>query len=285
MRAYKHVRTRNIIAKLLYTLHMLATSMRKYSAALSSKAGLVDETFTALRLIADGKNEEALRIAFLEEDVLGKDTHENRRAIWTRLRQRFLSDWDRAKILAKMVAGESNYDSARLFIYYAFCLSEYILYDAVIQQAYTRYVEGFTGVEISDLQAWLDSSQNEHPEIKDWSPQTRKKVLSNILSVLRDYGLMSGVTHKKFERVFVPTSLAGYILYSLKDRLEQFGPLTVISSPDWRLFFLDEGDVVSLLKELTSAGHCVFQKQGEVMILDLKWQNLEEYIEAITGKI
>jgi len=259
--------------------------MRKYSATLSSKAGLVDETFTALRFIAGGKTEEALRIAFLDEDVLGKDTHENRRAIWTRLHQRYLSDWGRAKTLAKMATRESNYDFARLFIYYEFCLSEAILYDAIIEKVHVRYVNGFTGVEISDLQAWLDSSQNEHPEVKDWSPQTRKKVLSNILTVLRDYGLMSGVTRKKFERVFVPTSMAGYVLYSLKDRLEQFGPLTVINSPDWHLFWLDESDVTNLLKELTREGFCTFQKQGEVMTLDLKWQNLEEYVEAITGKI
>lgn len=259
--------------------------MRKYSAALSSKAGLVDETFTALRFIANGKSEEALRVAFLEEDVLGKDTHENRRAIWTRLRQRFLSDWDRAKTLAKIATIESNYDSARLFIYYEFCLSETILYDAVIEKVYVRYVNGFTGIEISDLQTWLDSSQNEHPEIKEWSPQTRKKVLSNILTVLRDYGLMSGVARKKFERVFVPTSLAGYVLYSLKDHLVQFGPLTVINSPDWHLFWLDENDVVNLLKEMTHEGICNFQKQGEVMTLNLKWQNLEEYVEAITRKI
>lgn len=83
----------------------------------------------------------------------------------------------------------------------------------------------------------------------------------------------------------MPVSLAGYVLYSLKDHLEQFGPLTVINAPDWRLFWLDENDVINLLKELAHEGYCTFQNQGEVMTLDLKWQSLEAYVEAITGKV
>ena len=264
---------------------MNVNTLTKYSAALSSKAGLVDETLAALRIVVGGKSEDELRFAFLQEDLLGKDTHENRLTIWKRLHQRFFVDWRRTTLLAGMTAWVANYDHARLFIYYDFCLSEPILHDAVTNPVYERFANGFSGIEISDLQTWLDSMQTEHPEVNDWSPQTRKKVLSNVLTVLRDFGLMSGVSRKKFERVFVPVSLAGYVLYSLKERIDRFGPLTAIDAPDWRLFWLDRGDVINLLKELTREGYCVFQKQGEVMTLDIKWQSLEEYVEAITGKI
>ena len=103
---------------------------------------------------------------------------------------------------------------------------------------YDRYEAGFSGIEIADLQTWLDVDSTKHPEVNDWSPQTRKKVLSNILTVLRDFGLMTGVNRKTFERIYVPVVLAGYILYSLKTSLEQFGPRPVIEAPDWKLFFL-----------------------------------------------
>jgi hypothetical protein len=269
----------------LYTYSMPATSLMKYSTALSSKAGLVDETFIILRLMADGKTEAELRFAFLQEDLLGKDSQENRLNFWKRLHQRYLADWNRAILLARLVDGTSNYDLARLFVYYDFCRVESILYDAVTQPVYMRFADGFNGVEIGDLQTWLDGIEAEHSEVKEWSPQTRKKVLSNVLAVLRDFGLMSGKVRKTFERVYVPVTLAGYVLYSLKDSLGQFGPRAVIESPDWRLFFLDEGDVVNLLKEMAHEGYCTFQKQGEVMTLDLQWQNLEGYIEAITGKV
>ena len=186
---------------------MIAPSIPKYTAALSSKAGLVDETLAALRYVVGGKSEDELRFAFLQEDLLGKDTHENRLTIWKRLHQRFFVDWKQTILLAKVINWISNYDHARLFIYYDFCLSEAILYDAVTGPVYERFSNGFSGVEISDLQTWLDSIQSEHPEVTDWSPQTRKKVLSNVLAVLRDFGLMSGKVRKTFERVYVPATL------------------------------------------------------------------------------
>jgi hypothetical protein len=262
---------------------MVAPSESKYSTALSSKAGLVDETMVALRLVAEGKSEEILRFEFLQEDLLGKDTHETRRTIWQKLHQRFFVDWKRAVALARMVAKASDFNQARLFIYYDLCFSESILFDAVTHPIYDRFQNGFNGIEISDLQVWLDGIQTDHPEVVNWSPQTRKKVLSNILTVLRDFGLMSGVYRKSFERVFVGTSLAGYVLYSLRARSSNFGPRAVIEAPDWRLFFLEESDVVNLLGELTHEGHCKFQKQGEIMTLDLTWPNLEGYVEATTG--
>jgi hypothetical protein len=264
----------------LYTLPMVAIT--KYSTRLSGKAGLVDETFAVLRLVTDGNHEATIKSAVMDDDFLSKATHESRRAIWNKLYQRYFHNWERSKILSKMVSN-SNFELGKLFVYYDFCQSESILFDAVTQPIYNRFEAGFSGVEISDLQVWLDSVLNEHPEVTDWSPQTRKKVLSNILTVLRDFGLMTGVYRKVFERVYVPVSLAGYVLYSLQKDLEQFGPRTVIEAPDWRLFFFDEGDVVNLLKELNNEGHCRFQKQGEVMTLDLKWSNLEGYVEAIAG--
>lgn len=263
---------------------MLATSLTKYSAALSSKAGLIDETFASLRFLSTGRSEDELRFALVQDDLLGKDSYENRLTIWKRLHQRYFYDWQRSVLLARVTAGV-NYDIARLFIYYDFCRAEPVLYDAISQPVYARFEAGFSGIEISDLQAWLDDIVNGHPEVTEWSPQTRKKVLSNVLTVLRDFGLMSGVTRKTFERVYVPVTLAGYVLYSLKENLAQFGPQTVIESPDWRLFFLDEGDVINLLKEMSIEGYCSFQKQGQIMTLELQWQDLEGYVEAITGKV
>lgn len=258
-------------------------SVTQYSARLSGKAGLVDETFAVLRLITNGNQQEVdIKSAVINDDILLKSTHNSRTAIWDKLYQRYFHDWERSILLSRLVS-DSSFEVGKLFIYYDFCRAEPVLFDAVTQPIYSRFDAGFSGMEISDLQVWLDSIQVEHSEVTEWSPQTRKKLLSNILTVLRDFGLMSGVYRKTFERVYIPASLAGYVLYSLRESLENFGPRSVIEASDWRLFFLDEGDVVNLLKELTDEGHCKFQKQGEIMTLDLKWQSLEGYVEAIAG--
>jgi hypothetical protein len=260
------------------------SSLTKYSTRLSGKAGLVDETFAVLNLVMAGKHKAAIKSAVMDDDFLSKATYESRRAVWNKLTQRYFHDWQRTTFLSKLVSN-SSFELGKLFVYYEFCRAEPVLYDAITQPVYNRFESGFSGVEISDLQAWLDSVQADHPEVSEWSPQTRKKLLSNILTVLRDFGLMSGVTRKTFERAYVPASLAGYVLYSLKESLEQFGPRTVIEAPDWRLFFQDEDDVISLLNELTNEGYCTFQKQGEIMTLELKRENLEGFVEAITRQV
>lgn len=253
----------------------------KYSSGLSGKASLIDETITAMRYASQSSEKEGVKKAILEDDLLGKSTHESRSTIWDKLHQRYFVNWKRSKLLAKVVEA-LPFETARLFIYYDFCRTEPILYDAITTPIYSRFEDGFNGIDVSDLQNWLDSKEPEHPEVNTWSPQTRKKILSNILTILRDFGLMSGIDRKTFERVYVPATMAGYILYTLKESIEQFGPQTVISSPDWRLFYLDESDVISLLKEMTHEGYCVFKKQGEIMTLDLSHHDMEAFIETIT---
>ena len=127
---------------------MIVPPLTKYSTSLASKAGLVDETLSALRFVSNGRTEDDLRFAFLQEDLLGKDTHENRLTIWKTLHQRFFVDWKRTTTLAEIVTHTTNYNQARLFIYFDFCRSETILYDAVTGPVYERFANGFSGIEI-----------------------------------------------------------------------------------------------------------------------------------------
>ena len=249
-----------------------------YSASLSGKAGLLEETLAILRLVAEGQDVEAVRAAVLEGDLLGKATHENRLSIWHKVHERYLTDWARAQQIAQMVSLQVERNAMSLLLFYEFCRSESILHEAVVGPVYGRFAAGFTGMEVSDLQTWLDTNEDAHPEVKRWSPQTRKKVLSNILTILRDFGLMSGTARKTFQSIYVPLPIFGYILYCLHDTPQPPGPRGVTTSPDWRLLFLDEDEVVALLDEATAAGYCSFKHQGEVMTLTLNWPNMEAYL-------
>ncbi len=256
-----------------------------YSASLSGKAGLLAETLTVLQLIAKGNDLNAVRAAVVEGDSLGKATHENRLSIWSKIHERYLTHWPQAVLLARAVAATSDSNLARLLIYYEFCRSEPVLYDAIAGPIYTRFSAGFSGVEIGDLQTWLDTVEDSHPEVKRWSPQTRKKVLSNVLTVLRDFGLMAGTAHKMFQSVYLPLPVFGYVLYRLYDAPQPPGPRGVISALDWHLFFQDEEDVIALLDEAAAADYCTFKRQGDVMTLALRWLNTEAYVAAIAGKV
>lgn len=256
-----------------------------YSASLSGKASLIEETLAVLRLVAAGQPIDELRAAVLDSDVLGKATQANRRSVWAKVHQRYLSDWLKARRLAALVDSLGDRNASNLLIYYEFCRSDQILYDAITGPICKRYESGFTGVEISHLQTWFDSIEPAHSEVQNWSPQTRKKVLSNVLTVLRDFGLMTGVARKTFQSLYLPMPVFGYVLYRLHVAPQMPGPRGVIAAQDWRLFFLDEDDVVGLLGEATSIGYCTFKRQGDVMTLDLTWPDLEAYVAAIARKV
>jgi len=259
--------------------------MEKYSSGLSGKAGLVEETLLSLQLIAEGYSADDLKTAIINNDILGKSTHGTRKAVYEKVYQRYLSNLATGEQLAKVVTSASNSIEKKQYIYYELCKSEPILYDAIIGPVWDRFENGYSSIEISNLQVWLDGRSNIHPEILEWSPQTRKKLLSNIITVLRDFGLMSGKTRKVFEPVYLPLNVFGYVLYRLNETLTIIGPQSIIKHPDWRLFLQDEDDVLALLDDASAAGFCTFKRQGSVMMLNLLWPDLGGYVEAITGEI
>lgn len=259
--------------------------MEKYSSRLSGKASLVEETLISLQLISEGYSVEEIKTAVINDDILGKSTHGTRKAVYEKVNQRYLSNFEIREQLAKVVNNSSNSNEKKQYIYYELCKSEPILYDAITGPVWDRFENGYSGVDISDLQVWLDDISDNHPEILEWSPQTRKKLLSNIITVMRDFGLMSGKTRKVFESGYIPINVFGYIFYRLTDTLDMIGPQSIIEHPDFRLFLKDEDDVIALLDDASAAGFCTFKRQGSVMTLNPRWPNLGGFVEATTGKI
>lgn len=255
-----------------------------YTATLSGKSTLLDETLTILRELDRGRSIAEVKALVMEADLLGKLTQSTRKSVWDHLRTRYLSDEGRAAILARMATHARDRQTAHLVLYYEMCRSLSVLRDAVIGCVYPRYAAGFNGVGKADLQHFFDESTENHPELTSWSPQTRDKVVSNILTILRDCGLLTGAQTKLFTRLFVPLPVFAYVLYSLAE-----GSIctaqAVLAHEDWQLFLLDTDDVERLLIEASAAGYCTFKHQGDVYSLDLSYPTLESFVESITGEV
>ena len=116
--------------------------MEKYSSGLSGKAGLLEETLLSLQLIADGYSESDLRSAVLTDDILGKSTHETRLSIYKKIHKRYLSNWATGEKLAKVVNSASSLAEKRLYVYYEFCKSNLLLYDAITEPIWDRFENG-----------------------------------------------------------------------------------------------------------------------------------------------
>jgi len=260
------------------------TSSPAYTATLSGKSTLLAETFAVLRELDRGHTVAAVKALVMEADLLGKLTQSTRKSVWDHLHTRYLADETQAVTLARMVTRAPDRQTASLVLYFEMCRSLPVLRDAVIGCIYPRYAAGFSGAGKADLQRFFDESAASHPEVTAWSPQTRDKVVSNILTILRDFGLLTGAQNKQFARLYMPLPAFVYVLY----RLAGDGVRTaqgVLAHEDWRLFLLESADVQALLVEASAAGYCTFKVQGDVYILDLRFPSLEACVESLTGEV
>jgi len=255
-----------------------------YTATLSGKSTLLAETFAVLRELDHGHTVAEVKAQVMGADLLGKLTDSTRKSVWDHLHTRYLGDEARVATLARMVTRSRDRQTAHLVLFFEMCRSLPVLRDAVVGCVYPRYAAGFSGVGKADLQRFFDESAGSHPELTTWSPQTREKVVSNILTILRDFGLLTGAQNKQFARLYVPLPAFVYVLY----RLAQDSVSTaqgVLAHEDWRLFLLESDDVQALLTEASAAGACTFKVQGDVYSLDLRFPSLEACVESLTGEV
>jgi len=265
-------------------IRMEYVSRLMYSSMLSSKGALLDETLAVLRQIDRGHSLDQVRAMVMDHDLLGKTTMRTREAIWENIHARYLNNGDLARLLARMVVHAPDRQTERLVLFYEFCRSTPILRDTTIHCVYPRYAAGYSTISKGDIQAYFDNITKEHPELTEWSPQTRDKVASNILTILRDFGLLEGAQRKQFSRLYVPLPAFVYVLYRLtEDGLTT--PHQLLNAEDWQLFFLEQADVVTLLDEATAADHCTFKHLGDIYSLDLRYPSLEACVEALTREV
>ena len=255
-----------------------------YSSTLSGKGALLQETLAVLRLINQRHSTEQVKTMVLEHDLLGKATLSTRESVWDHIHARYLGDEDHTRTLAHMVVHATDRQTERLVLFYEFCRSIPILRDVTTECIYPRYTAGYSSVGKRDIQSYFDHIAWEHPELTEWSPQTREKVVRNILAILRDFGLLRGTQRKEFSRPYVPLPTFVYVLYRLADD-GIIAPRQMLEAADWRLFFLEQADVVALLDEATAAGHCTFKHQGDVHTLTLRYPSLEACVEALTAEV
>lgn len=263
---------------------MATISTLTYSSVLSGKSSLIEETLAVLRQIDQGHGPAQVKTMVIEQDLLGKMTRSTRESVWDHIHARYLSDESHARVLAHMVLHAPDRQTEKLALFYEFCCSNLLLRDVTTECVYPRYAAGYTGIDKAIIQRYFDEVSEAHPELTEWSPQTRGKVVSNILTILRDFGLLRGTQRKQFSRLYVPLPAFVYVLY----RLAEDGitvPRQVFDASDWRLFFLEQEDIVGLLDEATAAGHCTFRHRGDIYTLDLRYPSTEACVEALVAKV
>jgi len=219
-----------------------------YVGANASKAGLLDETRRFLLAYSRLHDVAATRQELLDGG-LPQRSRVTRRTI-TRLIQQRLVRWNPpAWVLADLVgfAAQSTSDALRAALLLHVSRQDALLYDVVQAVVVPRWRAGERRILRADVQRFLDQALGDHPEIGRWSHATREKLAGNVLSIMRDYGLLTGTAVKHIVEPRVPDAVVVHL-----DRLlaaEGIAADARATHPDWQLWLWEPAHVQTALDQ------------------------------------
>lgn len=239
------------------------------SARNSSKGALIEEIYTVFQAVSKGLSVENLRQTVLEGRLIFQSTYETRRSIWNHIHRRYFifdNEWI-VQSLAEASGEGMNSPSFLSLAYLYYVLRDRLTFDFVVGPLWDRWKKQTVTIDRGDFLSFLDKESVGNPIIDRWYDSTKKKLASNTLSALRDFGVLKGVIKKTIQRPTIAPETAFHLLSILM--AEGLRGQSIIEAPDWRMFLWNEADIANALNELSFRRWTRFEKTGRTVILEL----------------
>jgi len=229
-----------------------------YSPKLASKAGLVEEAKLFLTTYAQLRNLSATSKA-LVDGVLPQRSRETRATIVGILRRRLVLWNPPTWVLDDLVsfASDTNPDTFRVALLLHTSRQERLLYDFVQQVLVPHWYAGMHKAIRSDVQGFLDTAQEEHPEVLGWSYTTRQRLSNSVLTVLRDGRLLKGEVNKHIVAPYIPSHVVRHLIHLLV--AEGIAKEDIAQHPDWHLWLWDEAQAQKAVDTVTTQDYIAWR--------------------------
>ncbi|PDW00258.1 BrxA family protein [Candidatus Chloroploca asiatica] len=215
----------------------------------ASKAGLLDETRQFLLTYQRLQSLAAARRALVDGEL-------PQRARATRVTiveviQRRLTRWSPpAWVLDDLVGFAATSREAALpsVLLLHTARQDTLMYEFIQHELVPRWQQGDHVLVRADVQRFLDQRESEHAELLSWSHSTREKLAGNVLSILRDYGLLIGRASKRIIEPLVPLSAAEHLIRLL--RAEGIANADLARHPDWQIWLWDAARAQKIVRAI-----------------------------------
>ncbi|MGH2347248.1 MAG: BrxA family protein, partial [Chloroflexota bacterium] len=210
----------------------------RFTAANMLKPGQVTETRLAIQAYVRFRDLAVTRRYLLDEG-LPQPSRASRRSIVTTIHERLVAWNPPAWVCRDLIAAADAADPAtlRLLLLLHTTRRDALLYAVVQQVIVPRWRDGLTAISHVDIQRFLDLSTADQLEISNWSRKTRTKLAGNLLTVLRDYGLLAGAASKRIVEPVITPRLAAHLARLLE--AEGIAADRMADHPDWAIWLLD----------------------------------------------
>lgn len=253
-----------------------------YNSRNSSKGALLFEGKILFSFLAKGDSLDLARQAIIQDNIFVKKTNQTRKRCWEVLHSRYFPQREESEQIHPIIAlfRIKAYEKMKQgVLYYHFAISDLFSYEVTTELIYDLYRRGLTSIAPRNIHEFLDLKKKFHPEINEWSPQTRLSLVSHYLSAMRDFGILEGKNQKRVHRTTVEEDLFLYIVTYLRDCGKS--PKAILGNDDFKLFLLSQQEVEFRLIEAQRKGRIHFQRAGHIVSLDLPWRSILEYIANI----
>ena len=115
-----------------------------------------------------------------------------------------------------------------------------------------------------------------------WSENTLVRATREILSTLRDFGILRGKIHKRLSPVYLPVEAFAYLAFYL--RQHQPSGKRLLDDPEWQLFFLSHQAVEQFFFEAHQHHLLEYRAAGSIIRITFPSNSLEEYAHALTQR-
>lgn len=241
-------------------------------------ATYIDETKQILSEYKRLGSFDAVKDRVVEDNILNKDTDYYRKNIIREVARRYIPDKGSyvETPLIRTITSDASDGVKEWALYYEF--SQDPLVNTVTKEfLFQKYKAGTLTLKADDVEAFIDSLAEEHPEIEEWSESTVEEASSKYLSAMKNFGLLTGRQTKEFDVFFVPDEAVAYVLYRLYER-GVTAAADLIANDEWRLLLFDEEDVRRRLTDITPR-YVTYERRGSTERVEPVFDSIDEVVD------
>lgn len=261
---------------------MTATQNAIYTSKIIKAGALITETKILL-----SHWDESLSVAenldrAKQDNIFGKASRSRVTDILAIFRQRYLSDLAVTKALVRLVNGRFSAEGLNCILYFHATQSDRLLHDAVTDLLTSMGNVGRQDVSVRDVENWISKQIAQGKTQGSWSDTTITRCAREILSTLRDFGILQGAVKKRLAPIFLPVEAFAYIALYL--RQNQPSGEKLIHADEWQLFFLYPKAVEHFFIEAQQAHLLEYYAAGSIIRISFPTESLEEYAHVIAQR-
>lgn len=247
------------------------------------KAGAVlDDTRVLLGDWDEGRSaDENLRLA-LSANVFGRASRSRVEDLLPVLRSRYCRDGDVACALHRIVREKLSPHIVDRVLYYHTALSDPLIHAFVVDVLCLRQRRGDVAVAVDDAREFIRHAIRHRRVTAPWSEATQRRVAQGLLATLRDFRVLEGAVRKRIAPAHLPLPAFVWVAYHLRQRVAAGHRL--VEHEDWRLFFLDSGDVERLFQEAHQHGCVRYEALGAVVRIEFPYASMREVADDLVSR-